>query len=158
MNRRTLFGLNRVELCLAFDRVLCLAFDRVLCLAFDRVLCLAFDRVLCLAFDRVLCLAFDRVLLCLAFDRVLLCLAFDRVLCLAFWLSQGAQGVTLSVCLSGTSLSKALNLHLSLIGQSQVSSQVSSQVVPRSLSGLSLLSSSEGQSLKYLVLLTENSV
>jgi len=117
------------------------------------------DRVLCLAFDRVLlCLAFGRVLLCLAFDRVLLCLAFDRVLCLAFWLSQGAQGVTLSVCLSGTSLSKALNLHLSLIGQSQVSSQVSSQVVPRSLSGLSLLSSSEGQSLKYFVLLTEYSV
>ena len=121
--------------------------------------CRDVDRVLCLAFDRVLlCLAFGRVLLCLAFDRVLLCLAFDRVLCLAFWLSQGAQGVTLSVCLSGTSLSKALNLHLSLIGQSQVSSQVSSQVVPRSLSGLSLLSSSEGQSLKYFVLLTEYSV
>ena len=79
-------------------------------------------------------------------------------LCLTFWLRQGAQGVTLSVCLSGTSLSKALNLHLSLIGQSQVSSQVSSQVVPRSLSGLSLLSSSEGQSLKYFVLLTEYSV
>ena len=63
-----------------------------------------------------------------------------------------------SVCLFGTKCSKALNLHLSLIGQSQVSSQVSSQVVPRSLSGLSLLSSSEGQSLKYLVLLTEYSV
>ena len=33
-----------------------------------------------------------------------------------FWLCQGAQGVTLSVCvsvcLSGTSLSKGLNLHL----------------------------------------------
>ena len=60
----------------------------------------------------------------------------------------------MSVRLSGTSLSKALNLHLSLIGQSQVSSQV----IPRSLSGLSLLSSSEGQSLKYFVLLTEYSV
>ena len=30
-----------------------------------------------------------------------------------FWLRQGAQGVTMSVCPSGTSLSKALNLHLS---------------------------------------------
>ena len=54
----------------------------------------------------------------------------------------------MSVCPSGTKLSKALNLHLSLIGQSQVSlrsvsgqSQVSlrsvpgqSQVSPRSLS------------------------
>ena len=42
-----------------------------------------------------------------------------------FWLRQGAQGVTLCVCLSvhpsGTSLSKALNLHLSLIGLSKVS-------------------------------------
>ena len=38
-----------------------------------------------------------------------------------FWLRQGAQGVTLSVCLSGTSLSKAMNLHLSLSGLSQVS-------------------------------------
>ena len=45
--------------------------------------------------------------------------------CHLFWLRQGAQGVTLSVrvsvCLSGTSLSKAMNLHLSLIGKSQVS-------------------------------------
>ena len=42
-----------------------------------------------------------------------------------YWLRQGAQGVTLSVCpcvcLSGTNLSKALNLHLSLIDLSQVS-------------------------------------
>ena len=38
-----------------------------------------------------------------------------------YWLRQGAQGVSLSVCLSGTSLSKALNLHLSLISLSQVS-------------------------------------
>ena len=49
-----------------------------------------------------------------------------------YWLRQGAQGVSLSVCLSGTSLSKALNLHLSLIGQSQVSL--------RSVSGQSLVS------------------
>ena len=62
----------------------------------------------------------------------------------------------LSVCLSGTKGSKALNLHLSLFGQSQVSlrsvsgqSEVSlrsvsgqSQVSPRSVSGLSVPTSS----------------
>ena len=45
---------------------------------------------------------------------------------LDFWLRQELResvclSVRPSVCLSGTSLSKALNLHLSLIGQSQVS-------------------------------------
>ena len=58
VNWRTLFGLDRGVLCLAFDRV---------------ELCLAFGRV-------VLCLDFGRVVLCLAFGRVVLCLAFDSVL------------------------------------------------------------------------------
>ena len=86
-----------------------------------------------------------------------------------------------SVCPSGISLSKALNLHLSLIGQSQVclrsvsgQSQVSHRSVPgqswvslgsvagqlqvsrrvslRSLLGLSELTSSVRRSLKYFVL------
>ena len=43
----------------------------------------------------------------------------------SFWLPQGAQGVTLSVRLFGTKLSKALNIHLRAVwvslGQSQVS-------------------------------------
>ena len=37
-----------------------------------------------------------------------------------FLAPSGAQGVTLCVCLSGTSLSQALNLHLSFIGLSQI--------------------------------------
>ena len=95
-----------------------------------------------------------------------------------FWLRQDLkESLCPCVCLSGTSLSKALNLHLSLIGLSQVSlrsvsgqsqvslrsvscqSQVSlrsvsgqSQVSPRSLLGLSELTSSR-RSLKYFVLL-----
>ena len=66
-----------------------------------------------------------------------------RISILYLWLRQGAQGVTLcvclSVCLSGTKCSKALNLHLSLIGLSQVSL--------RSVSGQSLVSlrSASGQ-------------
>ena len=55
----------------------------------------------------------------------------EEVFISIFWLRQGAQWVSLCVCLSGTSLSRALNLHLSLIGQSQVS--------PRSVPGLSSL-------------------
>ena len=50
--------------------------------------------------------------------------------------------VRLSVCPSGTSLSRALNLHLSLIGQSQVSLRSvlgQSQVSLRFLTGLSEL-------------------
>ena len=57
----------------------------------------------------------------------------------------GAQGVTLSVCLSvclsSTNLSKALNLHLSLMGLSQVCLRLvlgQSWVSLRSVSGLSL--------------------
>ena len=63
----------------------------------------------------------------------------------SFLAPSGAQGVTLSVCLSGTSLSKALNLHLSFMGllrsvldQSQVSLRSvsgQSQVSLRSVSG-----------------------
>ena len=59
--------------------------------------------------------------------------------------------VCLSVCLSGTKCSKALNLHLSLIGQSQLSL---SQVSLRLVSGLSVPTSSDRLSLKYFVLLT----
>ena len=66
----------------------------------------------------------------------------------AFLAPSGAQGVTLSVCLSvrlsGTKWSKALNLHLSLITQSQVSL--------RSVSGLSVPTLSDRRSLKYFVL------
>ena len=83
----------------------------------------------------------------------------------------------MSVCPSGTKLSKALNLHLSFIGQSRVclrsvqgqsqislrsasgQSQVSPRSVPvqsqvsfRSLLGLSELTSSVRRSLKYFVL------
>ena len=29
----------------------------------------------------------------------------------SFWLRQGAQGVTMSVCLSGDKLSRAVNIH-----------------------------------------------
>ena len=70
-----------------------------------------------------------------------------------FLAPSGAQGVSLSVCLSvcpsGTSLSKALNLHLSLI--------VLSQICLRSVSGLSVPTSSERRGLKYFVLfLPEN--
>ena len=75
-----------------------------------------------------------------------------------FWLRQGAQGVSLSVCLSGTNLSKAFNLHLKAVwvsprsvpGQSQVSprSVPGSQVSPRSVTGQSQVSlrSVSGQS------------
>ena len=66
-------------------------------------------------------------------------------MCVFFLAPSGAQGVTLSVCPSGTSLSKALILHLSHIGQSQVSL--------RSVSDLSVPTSSDRRSLKYFVLL-----
>ena len=80
-----------------------------------------------------------------------------------FLAPSGALVVTLSVCLSGTSLSRALNLHLSLIDLSQVSlsfpvslRSVSgySQVILRSVSGLSVITSSDRRSLKYFVLLS----
>ena len=53
-----------------------------------------------------------------------------------FWLCQGAQGVTLSVCPSSTSLSKTLNLHLSLIMSFSDQSQVSLRSVSGKLSYL----------------------
>ena len=62
----------------------------------------------------------------------------------------------LSVCPFGTKLSKALNLHLSLIDQSQVSLRSvsgQSQVSLKSPFGLSELTSSVRRSLKYFVLL-----
>ena len=62
-----------------------------------------------------------------------------------------SHSVCPSVCLSGTKCSKALNLHLSLIGQSQLSL---SQVSLRLVSGLSVPTSSDRLSLKYFVLLT----
>ena len=67
-----------------------------------------------------------------------------------FWLRQGAQGVTISVRPFVPNLSRALNLHLSLSGQSQVSPRSvpdQSQVNLRPVSGQSLVS------LKYFVLL-----
>ena len=75
-----------------------------------------------------------------------------------FWLHQEVTGVALSVCLSGTSLSKALNLHLSFIGPSQIchrSVSGQSRVSLRSVLGQSQVSlgSVSGQSqvsLKYL--------
>ena len=68
-----------------------------------------------------------------------------------FLAPSGAQGVTLSVCPSGTKCSKALNLHLSLIGLSQVSLRSvsgQSQFSLRSVSGQSQVSlrSVSGQS------------
>ena len=84
----------------------------------------------------------------------------------------GAQGVTLSVRLSGTSLSKALKLHLFSqrsvsdlskvsLGSSSGHPQVSlrsvsgqSQVSLRSFSGLSMSTLSDRWSLKYFVLFT----
>ena len=67
------------------------------------------------------------------------------LICSTFWLRQGAKGVTLSVCpsvrLSGTNLSKTLNLH----------SSFSHYVSLRSVSGQSQVSVS---SLTYFVLLT----
>ena len=78
--------------------------------------------------------------------------ALEANICLdshfSFLAPSGAQGVSLSVCLSGTSLSKALNLHLSLIGQSQVRL--------RSLLGLSELPTSVRRSLKYFVLFKDD--
>ena len=47
-----------------------------------------------------------------------------------FWLCQGAQGVTIFVCLSGTKFHQGLSILISLSGLSQV--------FLRSLSGLSL--------------------
>ena len=66
-----------------------------------------------------------------------------------------SHSVCLSVCPSGTSLSRALNLHLSLIGQSKVSLRSvsgQSQDSLRSVLVLSELTSSR-RSLKYFVLL-----
>ena len=70
--------------------------------------------------------------------------------------SSGSHSVCLSVRLSGTKLSKALNLHLSLIGLSLVSLRSDSGqtlVSLRSVSCLSVTNSSDRRSLKYFVLL-----
>ena len=77
--------------------------------------------------------------------RAGICLSSSQELCSAclcslFWLRQGAQGVTISVRPFVPNLSRALNLHLSLSGQSQVSPRSvpgQSQVSPRSVSDLS---------------------
>ena len=73
---------------------------------------------------------------------------------ITFWLRQELrQSLCLSVCLFGTSLSKALNFHLSLIVLSQISLRSvsgQSEVSLRSDSGLFVPNSSD--SLKYFVL------
>ena len=74
----------------------------------------------------------------------------------------GALGVSLSVCLSvcpsGTNLSKALNLHLSLVGLSQICPRSVSGQCQVSLGGLSVPTLSDQRSLKYFVLFVSAAV
>ena len=84
-------------------------------------------------------------------DQSLVRMGTSRVT-LQIFAQGGAHGVTLSVCSSGSNLSKALNLHLSLMGQSQVSlGSVSGQskVSLRSVSGRSV--SGQSQVSQYFV-------
>ena len=66
------------------------------------------------------------------------------------------ESLCVSVCPFGTKCSKSLNLHISFIGQLQVSYRSvsdQSQVSFRSVSGLSVLTLSDRRSLKYYILL-----
>ena len=78
-----------------------------------------------------------------------------------FLAPSGAQEMLIFVRSSGTSLSRALNLHLSLSGQSQVSLRSfpgHCQVSLRFPLGLSELTSSVSRSLKYFVLFSRKEI
>ena len=78
----------------------------------------------------------------------------NKLLKSPFWLRKGAQGVTLSICLSVRPAQTCLKVSIFILEQSgSVSSQ--SQVSLRFLWGLSELTLAVRQSLKYFVLLKQ---